>query len=126
MTAASLKALEILHREPARVRRLRHNSRLFWELAKERNLDVGTSEGYAVVPIVTKNSLTAVALSQELFKNGINVQPIIPPAVPERSARLRFFLTSEHTEAQIEATVEAISRCLTVIGDGRSLLASAS
>ena len=49
--------------------------------------------------------LRAVTLSQKLFERGINVQPIIHPAVPERLARLRFFITSEHTEEQI---VEAV------------------
>jgi 7-keto-8-aminopelargonate synthetase-like enzyme len=65
--------------------------------------------------VVTHNSLIAVALGQKL-------QPIIPPAVPERSARLRFFLTSEHTEAQIDRTIEAIVEARQEIGDGRSIL----
>ncbi|MHB8885462.1 MAG: aminotransferase class I/II-fold pyridoxal phosphate-dependent enzyme [Methylovirgula sp.] len=125
IAAASLKALEILHREPARVQRLRHNSQLFWKLAKERNLDVGTSKGYAIVPIITGNSLISVALSQKLFESGINAQPIIHPAVPERCARLRFFLTAEHTQAQIEAAIDAVLTGQTAIGDGRSLLAAA-
>ena len=32
----------------------------------------------------------------------MNVQPILFPAVPERSARLRFFLSAEHTAEEIE------------------------
>jgi 8-amino-7-oxononanoate synthase len=63
-----------------------------------------------------------VALGQKLFDRGINVQPIIPPAVPERSARLRFFLTSEHNEGQIDRTIEAIVDAKEQIGDGRSIL----
>jgi hypothetical protein len=31
----------------------------------------------------------------------------VHPAVPERSARLRFFITSEHTHDQIDAAVAA-------------------
>jgi 8-amino-7-oxononanoate synthase len=37
------------------------------------------------------------------------VQPILYPAVPERSARLRFFVSSEHSEEQIRSTVEALA-----------------
>jgi hypothetical protein len=44
-----------------------------------------------------------------LFERGINVQPILHPAVEEKAARLRFFITSEHSEAQIRDTVEAVS-----------------
>lgn len=126
IAAASLKALEILHREPARVALLHRVSRFFWERAKTRGLDVGTSEGYAIVPVITKNSLVAVALSQKLFENGINVQPIIHPAVPEQCARLRFFLTAEHTDAQIEMTIDAICAAQAAIGDGSFLLAATS
>jgi 8-amino-7-oxononanoate synthase len=47
-------------------------------------------------------------LSNRLFSRGINVLPIIFPAVAERQARLRFFLTARHNEQQIRATVAAI------------------
>jgi hypothetical protein len=43
-----------------------------------------------------------------LFVRGINVQPIVYPAVEESAARLRFFITSQHSEAQIRYTVNAI------------------
>jgi 7-keto-8-aminopelargonate synthetase-like enzyme len=40
-----------------------------------------------------------------LFERGVNVQPIIHPAVPERAARLRFFLSSQHSPEQIREAV---------------------
>ncbi len=112
MAAASLAALRLMHREPSRVANLQRNSALFWTQARARKLDVGSSDGHAIVPIVTHCSITAVALSQKLFERGINVQPIIHPAVPERNARLRFFLSSEHTAEQIVSTVNTIAECL--------------
>ena len=39
---------------------------------------------------------------------GINVQPILHPAVEESAARLRFFVTAKHTEEQIRLTVDAV------------------
>ena len=39
-----------------------------------------------------------------LSDRGINVQPILYPAVEESAARLRFFIHSEHTEEQIRYT----------------------
>ncbi|GAC1335920.1 MAG: aminotransferase class I/II-fold pyridoxal phosphate-dependent enzyme [Beijerinckiaceae bacterium] len=126
LAAAAITALDIMHREPERVARLQRNSRHFWARARALDLDVGTSEGHAVIPIVTHNSLIAVSLSQKLFERGINVQPIIYPAVQERSARLRFFLTSEHTEAQIDDTVQAIADVRKVVGDGRSILTASN
>jgi 7-keto-8-aminopelargonate synthetase-like enzyme len=46
-------------------------------------------------------------LARALFDRGSNVHPILPPAVPEQSARLRFFITTNHTEAQIRDAVDA-------------------
>ena len=109
LAAASLACLRILRREPERVKRLQRNSALFWTQARARKLDVGLSCGSAVIPVVLGSSLVAVTLSQLMFDRGINVQPIIHPAVPERNARLRFFLSSEHTPEQIMATVQALS-----------------
>ena len=84
---------------------------MFWTPAKARKLDVGSSVGHAIVPIVMGSSLAAVMLSQMLFERDINVQPIIHPAVPERNARLRFFLSSEHTAEQITGVIQAIAEC---------------
>jgi 8-amino-7-oxononanoate synthase len=43
-----------------------------------------------------------------MFARGVNVQPILYPAVPERAARLRFFLTADHSETHIRDTVAAV------------------
>jgi 8-amino-7-oxononanoate synthase len=103
--AAALAALELLEREPERVRRLNDRAALFLRLAREGGLDVGGSIGASIVPIVTGSSIRAGRLAQALFDQGVNVQPILYPAVPERAARLRFFLTASHTEEQIRNAV---------------------
>lgn len=101
LAAASLKALEIMLREPERVAQLRARGKLFLELARQAGLDTGLSSGLAVIPVITGSSRKAVALSNTLFARGVNVQPIIHPAVEEKAARLRFFISSEHTEDEI-------------------------
>ena len=103
--AAALAALELLQREPERVRRLNDRAALFLRLARKGGLDVGGSIGASIVPVVTGSSIRAGRLAQALFRRGINVQPILYPAVPERAARLRFFLTAAHSEDQIRETV---------------------
>ena len=40
-----------------------------------------------------------------MLARGVNVLPIIYPAVPLKAARLRFFVTSEHTHEQIRTAV---------------------
>jgi 8-amino-7-oxononanoate synthase len=106
--AAALAALELLRREPERVRRLNERAALFLRLAREGGLDVGGSIGAAIVPIITGSSIRAGRLAQALFRRGINVQPILYPAVPERAARLRFFLTAAHSEEQVRDAVRIL------------------
>lgn len=109
---AALAALRIMLREPERVGRLRERSRLFLELARSAGLDTGSSAGGALVPVIVGDSLRCLRLAQALFERGINVQPILPPAVPEAAARLRFFITTDHTQAQIRYTIDAIREAL--------------
>src|ERR1700738_5335446 len=106
--AAALAALELLKREPERVRRLNDRAALFLRLAREGGLDVGGSIGASIVPVITGSSIRAGRLAQAMFRRGINVQPILYPAVPERAARLRFFLTATHTEEQIRDGVRIL------------------
>jgi 8-amino-7-oxononanoate synthase len=114
-TAAALASLRLLADEPQRVARLRANSELFLNLARGRGLDTGTSAGSPVVPVILGNSMDSLRASQALFDRGINVQPILNPAVEEKAARLRFFITSEHTEDQLRDTVAAVAEELAKI-----------
>jgi 8-amino-7-oxononanoate synthase len=107
--AAALAALTVLQREPRRVARLHELAALFLTLTRERGLDTGSTAGTPVIPIIVGSSDKTLRLSRALFDRGINVQPILPPAVPDRSARLRFFITTNHSEAQIRAAVSAVA-----------------
>lgn len=107
--ASALAALTVLKAEPGRVSQLRDLSALFLCLAKERALNTGDSAGTPVIPMIIGNSVKTLRLARALFDRGINVQPILPPAVPEQSARLRFFITINHTEVQIRAVVDLIA-----------------
>ena len=59
--------------------------------------------------------MNALRLSRNLFTRGINVQPILYPAVEESAARLRFFITSRHTPDQIRRTITAVQEELAKI-----------
>jgi 8-amino-7-oxononanoate synthase len=106
--AAALAALRLVEREPERVRRLNDRAALFLRLLREGGLDVGGSIGAAIVPVISGSSIRAGRLAQAMFERGVNVQPILYPAVPERAARLRFFLTAAHSEAQIRETARIL------------------
>jgi 7-keto-8-aminopelargonate synthetase-like enzyme len=109
IAAAAIESLRILQAEPERVQALQQNSEYLARQAKAAGLSTGSCMGRAVIPVISGSSLVATRQSVELFRQGINVQPILYPAVPEKSARLRFFLSSEHTPEQIDQTLAALS-----------------
>lgn len=112
LAAASLKALNKMLLEPQKVQRLQARGRYFLELAQARGINTGLSTGLAVIPVITGSSIRAVRLSEALFQRGISAQPILFPAVPEKAARLRFFMSCQHTEAQIKFTVDTVAEAL--------------
>lgn len=121
-TAAAAAALEVLDAEPTRVTALWRNGQRFLARAQAAGLNTGTSEGSAVVPVIVGDSILAAVVSHRLMGEGVNVQPIIYPAVPEKAARLRFFITSSHSAEDIDRAVDATARCLErTLKDGEGL-----
>jgi 8-amino-7-oxononanoate synthase len=112
LAAASLEALHIMIDEPERTRRLRERASYAYQQAKQRGINIGLSQGHAVIPAIIGSSLKAAKISNQLFERGINLQPIVYPAVDERAARLRFFVSAMHTERQIDSAVEVLASLL--------------
>jgi 8-amino-7-oxononanoate synthase len=110
LAAVSLEALRVMQKEPDRVVRLQARSHIFLDQARQAGIDTGLSQGFAIIPAILGSSIKAAKFSNALFERGINVQPIIYPAVEERAARLRFFVSSLHSEMQIGRTVETIAK----------------
>ncbi|MEZ6151491.1 MAG: aminotransferase class I/II-fold pyridoxal phosphate-dependent enzyme [Pirellulaceae bacterium] len=111
-TAAAIASLNMLKLHPERVQTLHDRARLFLDEAQRLGLNTGDSHNTPVIPIITGNSLHALLLSHKLFEAGVNVQPILYPAVEETAARLRFFINCTHTEEQILYAVEKAAEAL--------------
>ena len=121
LAAASLAAIAVMRAEPERVRALAGIGRFFLLEARARGLDTGQSMGHAITPIVVGSSIAAGLLSQAMLARGINVLPIVHPAVPERTARLRFFLTCTHLEAQVTQALDALTEEIVRLRSRRDL-----
>ncbi len=104
--AAALSALAVLDEEPERVQMLRKLGQEFKEGCLSAGLDVGHNQGFAVGPVVVGDSLRATKLSNDLLSKGLHVIPVIFPGVPEKAARLRFFITAAHTSDDISQAID--------------------
>jgi 8-amino-7-oxononanoate synthase len=65
----------------------------------------------AIQPLIVGDSEAAVALAKALLDRDIFVPAIRPPTVPTGTARLRVSLSAAHTEADVDALLQALFEC---------------
>lgn len=105
---AARTALALMLAEPWRVARLQANSTRFRDGLRAAGFDAGDAWGFGIVPLIVGETLKTVVLAQRLLERGVNAFPVLPPGVPERSARLRFFISAAHDEAQLDTALAAL------------------
>lgn len=107
-TAAALESIRLCRENPHMVDELHTTAKHFLDTLTSMGLNTGESAHTPIIPLITGNSAEALRLSEQLKLNGINVAPILYPAVKENEARLRFFLSRLHTESDLEHTFKAL------------------
>jgi 8-amino-7-oxononanoate synthase len=107
--AAALAAIGLIRSQPHKLAALRHNAELFLTLAREQGIATGSAGRTPVVPCIVGDSGKTLRLAGKLFERGIVADAILHPAVADQETRLRFFLTSEHTDDQIRRAVSVLA-----------------
>ena len=74
------------------------------------------------MPVIVGNSGQTVMLSERLMQRGFNVVPAVFPGVAENQARLRFFITSEHSQDQIDQVIDTVAEELPDIRRNASIV----
>lgn len=115
--AAAHKTFDILEQEPWRVHKLNENITYYLEALKREGFDTGNSTT-AIVPIIIGDEYKAYELSKQLFEEGVYLMPILPPAVPVGTARMRCNVTSMHEKADIDYMVSKLAQIWSRIGMG--------
>lgn len=104
--AGVLAALDIMLDEPERRERLWHNTRRVQRELKAMGFDLGGSET-PIIPVLIGELYPTLRAWRTLFDAGIFTHPIVPPAVPPNSCRIRISMTAEHTDEQLDRVLEA-------------------
>ncbi len=73
------------------------------------DLGLPTRGQHHIVPVLTRENTMQIA--QDLAKNGVFVPGIRAPTVPTGEERLRFSLSAEHTDDQIDHALDLLDRC---------------
>lgn len=107
--ATVLAALDIVVSEPERRERLWHNTRLMRSGLQELGYDTAGSET-PIIPVVIGAIEDTFTFWKALFDAGVYTNPVLPPAVPENSCRLRISMMATHTSEHVEQVLDAFSR----------------
>ena len=74
-----------------------------------RDLGLATRGTHHIVPVITGNDTMRIA--QVMVENGVFVPGIRAPTVASGEERLRFSLSAQHTDDQIDLALELLDRC---------------
>ncbi|HEY3247538.1 MAG TPA: 8-amino-7-oxononanoate synthase [bacterium] len=112
--AAALAALDIVEAEPQRVARLRARSTQLRAGLRAGGLQV-REDPTPIVPVMTGSDEAALMMTRTLFDAGIFASPVVSPAVPPRTSRLRITTTAAHSEADVDRVVDGLVSAWTEI-----------
>lgn len=84
---------------------LRHTSHLLASALQERGEEISTSH---IVPFIVGANEVCIKKAEQLQRKGFYCLPVRPPTVPQGTARIRFSLTADMTEEEIQALIKTI------------------
>lgn len=113
--AAALKALEIVEREPERRKQLWETTAYMKRELAALGLDTGNSES-PVIPVVVGDDVRALQAVRRLHDEGVFVNCVISPGVPEGRAMLRTSYMATHQRAHLDRALDAIGRVTRELG----------
>ncbi len=108
-TAAALKSLEIIKREPDRRERL-------WSIIRRMRSEFKTmgwntlNTNSAIIPLVVGDNMKTFAMTKELGEMGVFATPVVSPAVPPEQTLIRTSYTATHTDAQLNHVLECFQK----------------
>ncbi|HEY9225089.1 MAG TPA: aminotransferase class I/II-fold pyridoxal phosphate-dependent enzyme, partial [Gemmatimonadaceae bacterium] len=104
--AGVLAALDVLQKEPERRAKLWENTKRVADGLRALGFDIGATQS-PVIPVLIGDPVQAMTAWRALFDQDVFTHPIIPPAVPEHSCRIRVSMSAEHSSEQIDRVLAA-------------------
>ena len=106
---SSLAALKILEEKPELVSQLKKNAVYFREGMNGLGYSIPDGET-PIIPLILGNPDTTMGVAQSLFDEGVYVQGIRPPTVPDGTSRLRITMMATHTKKELDLSLRAFEK----------------
>ncbi len=107
--ASALCALNILKREPERVSNLNDIADYMRGLLRKRNIPLNETNT-PIIPIMTYEDIRTFILCKELLNEGVYVNPVISPAVPQGFSMIRTSYTATHTRELMDEAADVLEK----------------
>ena len=114
-TAAARAALQIIKDEPERLERLWDLTNYALDSFRQLGFEIGNTST-PIIPLYIRDIQKTFAVTQQLFKEGVFVNPVIPPACSPDDTLIRFSLMATHTKEQIDIATEKLVKCFKELG----------
>jgi 8-amino-7-oxononanoate synthase len=107
--AAAQAALRIMKREPERMEKLWENTHRMQMGLQSLGFDTGSSET-PIIAVRVGDTLTTFKMCTLLHEEGVFVNPVVAPAVPEGDCLIRVSLMANHTEGQVDFALDKLEK----------------
>ncbi|MDR0737585.1 MAG: aminotransferase class I/II-fold pyridoxal phosphate-dependent enzyme [Prevotellaceae bacterium] len=108
-TASALAALEIMKTEPQHIEQLWKNT----NFCMKEFRDMGFDTGHActpIIPLLIRDNVKTYCFTKMVLDEGVFVNPVVSPAVPNDSTLIRFSLMATHTQQQLDFALEKMRK----------------
>jgi glycine C-acetyltransferase len=118
-TGSLIEAINVIETEPIHRERLWENIKYFRKNLIEIGFDLGNA-ATAIFPIIIGNDYKVKELCRLMHDEDIYVNPVLYPAVPKRTTRIRMSLMSTHKKEHLDKALNVLeyaSKKMGIIGE---------
>lgn len=114
-TAAASKAVDIMIREPERIKALWDITHYALDGFRNLGFEIGHTST-PIIPIYIRNNEKTFTVTKLLFEAGVFVNPVVSPAVAPNDTLIRFSLMATHTKDQVDIALEKMEQIFKQVG----------
>jgi glycine C-acetyltransferase/8-amino-7-oxononanoate synthase len=107
--AAGMAALDLLEEQPRRIEKLQANADALRDGLAREGFDTAGAQGH-VVSIVVGDAERAQRIVDAAVGQGAFIEAVLPPAVPDGTARLRLAVMASHTRPELREAASSLAR----------------
>ena len=111
VTAGLIAALDLAEKEPELRKKLWDNVEFMQQRLRSAGVNVGDSASQ-VIPIMIRDNARVFDIGEQLFREGVFINPVKYPAVGKHKSRFRMSISAAHTREDLEEGAAIIVRVL--------------